>query len=407
MLELVGRADLTEQPWFATGTGRVEHVDEIDDAVAAWIGERNRNDVLAAFEEAGAAIAPVYDAGDVLADPQLEALGAISTVEDQQLGPLRMPNVISRLSETPGDPPHRRAPRRRHGRGLRRARGEGGRACDAPRRPDRMTAVPPLTWLYVPADRPDRVEKAIASRAHAVIVDLEDGVAPGAKEEARAALAGLLSERRRKPVYVRVNAGDDADLEAVAVLRLSGIVVPKVGRPEDVPATPHPVNCLIESAAGLEAAYAIASTRGVAGISLGESDLRSETGALEAGLDWARGRIVNAAVAAGLPRPPQSVYPHVRDQDGLARSCARGRELGHLGRAAIHPDQLPVIEQAYLPTDDEVARAQATVERLEAAGAGTLDGGEFVDAAMLGAARQIVALAQSYGTTPRPPQRGE
>jgi citrate lyase subunit beta / citryl-CoA lyase len=270
-----------------------------------------------------------------------------------------------------------------------------------------MTAVPPLTWLYVPADRPDRVEKAIASRAHAVIVDLEDGVPPGAKAEARAGLAGLLSERRRKPVYVRVNAGDAADLDAVAVLQLSGIVVPKVGRPEDVPATPHPVNCLIESAAGLEAAYAIASTRGVAGISLGESDLRSETGALEAGLDWARGRIVNAAVAAGLPRPPQSVYPHVRDQDGLARSCARGRELGHLGRAAIHPDQLPVIEQAYLPTDEEVARAQATVERLEAEASGTLGGGEFVDAAMLGAARQIVALAQAYGTATRPQQRGE
>ena len=130
------------------------------------------------------------------------------------------------------------------------------------------------------------------------------------------------------------------------------------------------MHCLIESAAGLEAAYAIASTAGVAGISLGESDLRSETGALEAGLDWARGRIVNAAVAAGLPRPPQSVYPHVRDAEGLARSCARGRELGHLGRTAIHPDQLPVIEQAYLPTDDEVERARATVERLEAAAQG-------------------------------------
>ena len=66
-----------------------------------------------------------------------------------------------------------------------------------------------------------------------------------------------------------------------------------------------------------------------------------------------------------------------------------------------------MIEEAYLPTDDEVERAQATVERLEAVGAGTLAGGEFVDAAMLGAARQIVALAQSYGTTPRPPQKGE
>ena len=85
----------------------------------------------------------------------------------------------------------------------------------------------------------------------------------------------------------------------------------------------------------------------------------------------------------------------MRDEEGLARSCARGRELGHLGRAAIHPEQLPVIEQAYLPTDEEVARAQATVERLEAAGAGTLEGGEFVDAAMLGAARQIVGSGRS------------
>jgi len=259
-----------------------------------------------------------------------------------------------------------------------------------------MTAVPPLTWLYVPADRPDRVEKAIASRAHAVIVDLEDGVASGAKEQARAGLAELLPERRSKPVYVRVNAGDAADLEAVAVLQLSGIVVPKVARPEDVPATPHPVNCLIESAAGLEAAYAIASTSGVAGISLGESDLRSETGALEAGLDWARGRIVNAAVAAGLPRPPQSVYPHVRDQDGLARSCARGRELGHLGRAAIHPDQLEVIERAYLPSGNEVARAREVVEASDG-GAAALADGRFVDEAVIRSARVVLALAERYG----------
>jgi citrate lyase subunit beta/citryl-CoA lyase len=265
--------------------------------------------------------------------------------------------------------------------------------------------VPPLTWLYVPADRPDRVEKALTSRAHAVIVDLEDGVAPGSKLEARANLPELLGRRREKPVYVRVNAGDAADLDVVATLAIDGVVVPKVGRPEDVPAVDLPVQCLIESAAGLEAAFQIATTPGVAGVSLGEADLRSETGALEAGLDWARSRIVNAAVAAGLPRPPQSVYPHVRDEEGLARSCRRGRELGHLGRAAIHPDQLPTIEQAYLPTEDEVERARATVERIEAQGAGTLGDGEFVDAAMLGAARLIVALAVSYGTSSSPPPR--
>jgi citrate lyase subunit beta/citryl-CoA lyase len=256
-------------------------------------------------------------------------------------------------------------------------------------------SAPILTWLYVPGDRPDRVEKAIESRAHAVIVDLEDGVSAAAKAEARANVAQQLRERRAKPVLVRVNARDEDDLAAVEALPLAGVVVPKVESPVDVPELALPVHALIETALGVEAAFAIAEHPRVHGISLGEADLRSQTGALEAGLDWPRARIVNAAVAAGLPRPPQSVYPHVRDRDGLARSCRRGRELGHLGRAAIHPGQLEVIEQAYLPTADEVEAARATLER---AGPGTLAGGAFVDAAMLGAARQLLALADAYGT---------
>jgi citrate lyase subunit beta/citryl-CoA lyase len=267
-------------------------------------------------------------------------------------------------------------------------------------------SVPPLTWLYVPADRPDRVENAFASRAHAVIVDLEDGVAPAGKAEARANLATLFRSRREKPALVRVNARDATDLDAVTALELDGVVVPKVARPEDVPALDLPVHCLIESAAGVEAAYAIASA-GVAGISLGEADLRSETGAGEAGLDWARSRIVNAAVAAGLPRPPQSVYPRLRDDEGLDRSCRRGRELGHLGRTAIHPEQLPVIERAYLPTEEELASARTTIERLEAEAPAVLEGGGFVDAAMLGAARQVVALAGVYGTSTHSLPRGD
>jgi citrate lyase subunit beta/citryl-CoA lyase len=257
--------------------------------------------------------------------------------------------------------------------------------------------VPPLTWLYVPADRPDRVEKALASRAHAVIVDLEDGVPADAKERARAGLPAVLGERRDKPVFVRVNAGSEADLELVGRLAIDGVVVPKLERADDVPAGVQ-VHALLESALGLESAFVIASHPGVRGISLGEADLRSQTGALEPGLDWARSRVVNAAVAAGLPRPPQSVYPHVRDLDGLAVSCRRGRELGHLGRSAIHPDQLPVIEQAYLPTAAEVETARETVERLGEVAVGTLAGGAFVDPAMLGGAHQVVALAERYGT---------
>ncbi len=98
VLRLVGRPDLVEQPWFATGAGRVEHVEEIDGAVASWIGERDRATVLAAFEAAEAAIAPVYDASDVLADPHLAAIGAIADVEG-----IKMPNVVARLSATPGE----------------------------------------------------------------------------------------------------------------------------------------------------------------------------------------------------------------------------------------------------------------------------------------------------------------
>jgi citrate lyase subunit beta/citryl-CoA lyase len=261
-------------------------------------------------------------------------------------------------------------------------------------------SVPPLTWLFVPADRPDRVEKAIASRAHAVIVDLEDGVAPASKQQARENLVALLAERCGKPVLVRVNAGEAADLDVLGSLAVDGVLAPKVSGPGDVPSVGLPVHCLIESALGVERAFEIASTPGVDGISLGEADLRSQTGVLEAGLDWARARIVNAAVAAGLPRPPQSVYPNVADTEGLARSCARGKELGHLGRTAIHPSQLEIIEQAYLPTRDELARALETMTRLETTlGATTLAAGEMVDAAMLGAARQVVALAERYGTS--------
>jgi crotonobetainyl-CoA:carnitine CoA-transferase CaiB-like acyl-CoA transferase len=112
VLRLVGRPDLAEQPWFATGSGRAAHVDEIDAAVASWVAARDREEVLAAFEAAEAAIAPVYDARDILADPQFEAIGALLTVEDGDLGAIKMPNVISRLSETPGQIHHTG---RRHG----------------------------------------------------------------------------------------------------------------------------------------------------------------------------------------------------------------------------------------------------------------------------------------------------
>jgi crotonobetainyl-CoA:carnitine CoA-transferase CaiB-like acyl-CoA transferase len=102
VVRLVGRPELTEEPWFATGRGRAEHADELDAAVGGWIAERDAADVSRAFDDAQAAVGPVYDARGIAADPQFAALGTIATVDDDELGALRMQNVLFRMSQTPG-----------------------------------------------------------------------------------------------------------------------------------------------------------------------------------------------------------------------------------------------------------------------------------------------------------------
>ena len=269
----------------------------------------------------------------------------------------------------------------------------------------------PLTALYVPGDRPDRWEKAIAAGADVVIIDLEDAVAATRKDEARAGLAAL------RPVpdamlQVRVNARGtawhDADLEAVAALPADvGVRIPKVQSAGEVEALAErigdrAIHALIESALGVERAFEIASA-GVASIGLGEADLRSQLGLArgpegEPGLLWARSRIVNAAAAAGIAAPMMSVFADIADVDGLAASCATGRALGFVGRTAIHPAQLATIVAAFTPTPDEIARAGEVISRVATAaadGVGTvvLDDGTFLDVAMVDSARRTMAIA--------------
>jgi crotonobetainyl-CoA:carnitine CoA-transferase CaiB-like acyl-CoA transferase len=102
IMRLVGHGELAEEPWFASGRGRFEHVEEIDQYVSDWIGARSRNDVLEAFSRAEAAIAPVYDARDLVHDPHVRATEMLVEVPDDDLGPLLMHNVMWRMSATPG-----------------------------------------------------------------------------------------------------------------------------------------------------------------------------------------------------------------------------------------------------------------------------------------------------------------
>ena len=277
-----------------------------------------------------------------------------------------------------------------------------------------VPTLPVRSYLYVPGSDPRRIEKALASEADAVILDLEDAVAPNRKEEARNTVAEVLRSEHEKPVFVRINAPGsvlaEEDVEAVAGLRLAGLRLPKTESPEAVRRVAQQLEnlgceaglqCLVESALGLELAFEIARAHEkVVGMSIGEADLAADLGVRgDAGLLYARSRLVAATRAAGLPGPVQSVYTNVRDAEGLRRSTMEGKDMGFVGRSAIHPTQIEVINEIFTPTEEEVAEAKDLLARLEeSSGTGTgafaLEDGRFVDEAVVGSARLTLALAR-------------
>ncbi len=272
--------------------------------------------------------------------------------------------------------------------------------------------MPILTLLYAPGDRPDRVVKALGSQADVVAVDLEDAVAAPRKTEACDHAAELLKDMDR-PVQVRINhpstpwyAEDVAMVDALP--DMVDVRCPKVESANQVrdlaSAMPgRALHLLVESALGVEHAFELATAAPeVVSIGLGEADLRSDLQVLDdAGLAWARSRIVTAARAAGLPSPMMSVYTHLHDEAGLIASCRTGRTLGFLGRAAIHPSQLAPIRDAFLPSPEEVERARTVMERVaagESVGVGVfvLEDGSFLDRAMVEQARTVLEVARRH-----------
>jgi len=287
----------------------------------------------------------------------------------------------------------------------------------------------PIAALYLPATRPDRFIKALTSGADAVLLDLEDAVPAASKESARDEAVRLLTERatasgaeadrnREIAVQVRINSlwspWWERDAAAISELidrlpaaRPTAVRVPKVESPEQVcrvaellggGASALPLYCLIETARGLEAAYEIATAHpSVAGIALGEADLAGDLGVTDAGLDWARSRLVVAARAAGLPSPAMSAYPRLDDADGLYASCVAGRRAGFLGRSVLHPKQIPAVIRAFTPPPAEVAAAEATLDALGRAdildgGTAVLPDGSFVDRAMAETAYRTLGM---------------
>jgi citrate lyase subunit beta / citryl-CoA lyase len=275
-----------------------------------------------------------------------------------------------------------------------------------------MTRVP-RSWLYVPGHRAERVAKALVAGADAVVVDLEDAVPPDRKADAREAIAAAVDAVAADgpQVWVRVNDPDGpwggVDLDAVTGSGVAGIRVPRSADPDTVrrvaERTGLPLQLVIETAAGLARAVDLATAHPlVTGIGLGEADLSADLRLVsDAGLDWARGWVVVAARAAGLPSPVQSVWTDVDDLDGLRASCERGRATGFVGRSVVHPRQVPVVHDVYTPSPEQVRQATAVVRTAaEARARGEVavldEDGRFVDPAVVERARVVLDLA---GTT--------
>lgn len=273
----------------------------------------------------------------------------------------------------------------------------------------------PRSWLYVPGHRPERIAKALAGAADAVVIDLEDAVPVDAKDRALAnALAALRDAARDRVIWLRLNAVGspwlDHELRALASAPElpSGVRLPKAEAPESVsPAADRigcPVHAIVESAAGLLAAPRIAQCHPrVTGIALGEADLAADLRVQPGGLTWARGWIVAASRAAGLGSPVQSVWTAVDDLAGLAETSRAGLAEGFFGRSVVHPKQIEIVNNAYTPAPDELRRARRIIDRaatsLAAGETAVLDeDGRFIDPAVVANARVVLdrAAATQY-----------
>jgi citrate lyase subunit beta/citryl-CoA lyase len=275
------------------------------------------------------------------------------------------------------------------------------------------------SYLYVPGDQEERLAKAETRGADALILDLEDGVAPAAKERARATVRAWLSEHAadRLQVWIRVNNTPDSlagDLSVAGHGPVTGVILPKATleaveaahallEDDAEGAGPAQISPLIESAQGIIDATAMARHRRVSHLGVGLADLQADLGIepSEAGNEWAPllMQVVVASAAASITPPTGPTWTAYRDLDGLRASSETLRRLGFRARTAIHPAQIPVIHEVFTPTPEEVARARRTVDLFEeavAAGRGiAVDDGRMIDEAVVRSARRILAFAPS------------
>jgi citrate lyase subunit beta/citryl-CoA lyase len=273
--------------------------------------------------------------------------------------------------------------------------------------------------LFVPGARPDRFAKALSAGADVVIFDLEDAVAPERKLEARRSVTDFLSNRptARSRLFVRVNASGsqwiDGDVEAAAGLdAIVGVVLPKVESPLQIEEVARRIPSetvvpLLETARGILHAAAIASADAkVPALLFGAEDLTADLGIPRTvdgeELLFARSQLAMAAASTGA-EAIDAVFTDLDDLDRLRVDATRARALGFRGKMAIHPAQVPVINEVFAPSAEEIARAKKIVEAFEAAhadGVMRLDH-QMIEAPVVLRARRVLSLAKDVARRQR------
>lgn len=264
------------------------------------------------------------------------------------------------------------------------------------------TVATARSFLFVPGDRPDRFDKAAASGADLVILDLEDAVAPERKTLARQQVRGWLTAGRR--AVVRINGADtewyEPDVTAVAATA-SAVMLPKaedVGTLTDLVRRLPPeteIIPLLETAAGIANAHALCAVPGVTRPAFGSIDLAAQLGidpASTFALSHARSAVVLAAAAAGRAAPIDGVTADVTDEAVLRADIKHAVELGFTAKLCIHPRQLAAVHTGFAPSDDDIEWAQQILAVTQD-GSVTVHNGQMVDRPVLLRAKAILARA--------------
>lgn len=272
------------------------------------------------------------------------------------------------------------------------------------------------TWLFVPGHDARKVQKALHSTADAVIIDWEDAVPFERKAEARAVTGSVLGQAAaRMRCVVRVNGTHDPhfrdDVAALGELPIQAVMLPKVADPAEVinlaRDVEQPIIPLIESALGIERAFAIAQAHAhIERLAFGALDFVADVGATwsldNAAIQYARARIAIAGRAAGLAGAIDSVYPQLGDDDGLRQDALAARAVGFVGKTLIHPAQIAIAREVFGPTPDERARAAAIMQAFRegsARGEAAIRmGNVFIDPPVVRWAEQVLAMDEADAT---------